>query len=159
MNHTQGFTLVEIIIVVAIITSTLVVGVSGYSAQVRSSQLRSDASILVDDLERTKQRVLSREVLNGTCVSLNGFTVAFTASSNRYTVTRNCSNMNLQVQSQELASTVFHTGTVASVTFTTPYAQLAANSQIIIRHPLSKQCIRIQVPTIGPVSSSDPYSC
>lgn len=159
MNHTQGFTLVEIIIVVAIITSTLVVGVSGYSAQVSSSQLRSDASILVDDLERTKQSLLSREVLNGSCTTLNGFTVVFTANSNVYTVTRNCSNMNLQVKSQELTSTIFHTGTVGSVTFTVPYAQVSATSQIIIRHPTGKQCISIQVPMIGPVSNSDPYSC
>lgn len=159
MINTRGFTLIEVIIVVAIITSTLVVGVSGYNTQVRNSALKSDASIVVDDLERTKQRVLSREVSNGICVSLLGYPVTFQVNGNVYTITRTCSTTSLEVLRQELKSTVIHSGTTPSIFFSAPYAQVASDSQVIIRHPGSRECIRIFVPMIGPVSSSEPYSC
>jgi type IV pilus assembly protein PilE len=90
MKRARGFTLLELMIVVAIVAILAAFALSNYSKQVRKSR-RSDAKQVITALALLEEKYRSEHTTYGTVSDISGsttspyYTIALTASSNTAT--------------------------------------------------------------------------
>lgn len=167
--HTQanGFTLVEIIIIMAITVIFLGVGTNGYVNSARRKGLEKDAELMVSALQVAKAYTLSRNIAGDTALppcQLAGYTVGIPVGGSTYTLTRRCTNttpLTKLIETKRLESTVIFSVSPApaNVIFTVPYGAVAATKTVVIRSAQLRQCIQIIISPYSAIRANEPYSC
>lgn len=159
----RGFTLVEIIVVMAIMGITLVVGTTAYTNQARERQMKQDAEKIVNEIQSMKQNVLARNVQSDTSCNLQGYFLTSLAGSSNYTINRRCNippfSYNGLHHSGTLVHTYFDSASDVSIHILYPYAVANEDYEIILRYKYSNRCMRINVQKYQSVVLSDPYDC
>lgn len=157
----SGFTLVEIIVVMAIMGIFLVVGTTTYTTQVREKELKADADQLINELDKVKQDVLARNVFGYTTCNHNGISLyGYTLPNATYNVVLHCVSTTHDIREGTLRySYIAATVPFAQIYFPYPYAVLQNTQQLVIHHNSSNRCININLGPYTPASTSDPYDC
>jgi len=161
MDKNKGFTLIELIVVIAIITLFAGLSLSGYRNLNEQSKLRSDARKMADVLELAKTKSSSAELYNNACTNFNGYQVAILGNS--YSLNFCCdAACATPVQSYDLQSNISvitGTGTVQFLPLTTG-AALSFTPPVRIKNSMTNQCMDVNISPIGLVDiSTYLFSC
>lgn len=82
----RGYTLVELLIVVAIISIMSVMSFAGYGTSQKNVILRQEAQKLVLDLRRAQNMAMNVSQLSSSEIPLGGYGIRFVLSSGSYTI-------------------------------------------------------------------------
>lgn len=158
-----GFTLVEIIVVMAIMGITLVVGTTAYTNQARERQMRQDAEKIVNEIHSMKQNVLARNVQSDTSCDLQSYYLTALAGSSNYTINRRCNvppfSYNSLYHNGTLENSYFDSVSDINIHILYPYAVANLDYEIILHYKYSNRCMRINVQQYQSVVLSDLYDC
>jgi prepilin-type N-terminal cleavage/methylation domain-containing protein len=94
-GRNSGFTMIELLLVIAIMAGIFSAGIVNYRDFSRRQQLQSASRMIKADLRLTQERALAQEKPAG-CQTLYGFRFSRLAS-NRYSVARTCINSGTMV--------------------------------------------------------------
>ena len=157
----QGFTIVEIIVVMAIMGIFLVVGTTTYTNQVHEKELKADADQLVNELDKVKQDVLARNVFGYTNCDHNGISLyGYSLPNSTYNVVLHCNVTWYDIRQGTLRySYMMATEPFIQIYYPYPYGVLQNNEQVILHHNTTNRCIRLTTGAYTPVVASDPYDC
>ncbi|MBP9691406.1 prepilin-type N-terminal cleavage/methylation domain-containing protein [Candidatus Woesebacteria bacterium] len=156
MKDQNGFTLIEIIVILVIIGIGMTAGIGGYITQVRMSQLKRDANRVVDDLDRARQLTMARDT-KGVYCDTNSYSLEFIGATGNYNLRHTC-GLTVSVETAtKLESTQFVSN--STINFTEPYGAPAGVSTFLLKHPSLNKCIVFTVPVTGPVTISEPQGC
>jgi len=157
----QGFTLVEIIVVMAIMGIFLVVGTTTYTNQAHEKELKADADQIVNELEKVKQDVLARNVFGYTTCDHNGISLyGYSLPNSTYNVVLHCVTTTYDIRQGTLRySYIAATEPFLQIYFPYPYGVLLNSKQAVIHHKTTNRCIRIDIGPYTPVTATDPYDC
>jgi len=128
MKRAQGFTLLELMIVVAIIAILAGLAISGYQKQIRKSR-RAEAKQALSDLALRYEKYRSNNTVYGTCDEVNS--------------PSNCTSFNALFSYYTVAVTFPSSGTCPST-----LAKSNANSFILTATPKNAQTADTQCATI-----------
>ncbi len=161
MKDQNGFTLIEVIVILVIIGIGMTAGIAGYTTQVRISQLKRDADRIIDDLDRARQLTIARDTRGAYCLT-HSYSMEFTGATGNYTLKHTCETNPANftttiVTTTKLESTLFPAS--STINFSEPYGEIPADSTLIVKHPSLEKCIEIIIRVAGPVSISDPQAC
>lgn len=161
MKQENGFTLVEIIVVMAVMGIFMVVGTTTYSNQIREKELKADADQLVNELDKVKQDVLSRNVFGYTTCDYNGISLyGYLLPNATYNVVLHCDTTTYDIRQATLRNSyIVNTEPFLQIYFPYPYGILLNNEQAVIHHNNTNRCINVNIGPYSPVTSSDPYDC
>lgn len=86
MKKSAGFTLIELMIVVAIVSILLAVAIPSYNSQMRKSR-RAEAKQILSDMQLQQEKWRSSHATYGTSTSVSTSNVPIPATSTYYTIT------------------------------------------------------------------------
>ncbi len=155
----KGFTLIEIIVVMAIIVIFITVSTRTYSQQVRERQLKKDADLILNELDRMKMDMIARDVNGDQNCALAGRVIFFTIDASDYIIRLQCGAYFGFDRQGTLENSVIGSGSSTTVQFTYPYGTASTNTSIIIKHNSSNRCIQLQLGPNTPAHYGDPYDC
>ncbi|HZQ29663.1 MAG TPA: prepilin-type N-terminal cleavage/methylation domain-containing protein [Patescibacteria group bacterium] len=107
MRDSLGFTLLEIIIVFAVIAILSAIGIVSFVSYSRVQSLQTSASTLSSTLSLARSRAISqaKPTQCGTQI-LNGYKVLLNTASNSYELDAICSNFSYVIQTQKLPANI-----------------------------------------------------
>lgn len=149
----KGFTLLEVIIVLAIIAALTVGAISSYRGFDQIKRLEADSEAFIEGLELAKKQASSGQK---PCVDYEGqYSVTWT--SDQFVVTPvGCSS----IQTYRFKGNTIDTGT-ASVAFNSlgRGTSLSTDLCVLIRNVYHDQCQKITIETSGTASSESNANC
>ena len=159
----NGFSLIELIIVISIITIFISISVSIYRNSVNEHLFQEDVNLVVSILEQTKQRTIARDTSpQVSCTTFESYNLLINPSNNIIIQEFQCDGIitNLNIYEMEW-STINSPSVETRLEFTSPYGNLssAIDQTISLRSPSIEKCINIIIPIIGTITVSDPFSC
>ena len=165
-----GFTLIEIIVVISIMTILLGVGTVSYNYFNQQKSVEKDAEFIRDKINITRERAVNRDIAANTgCVNFDRYELSFNVTSNpqSFTVTLFCTNPNVQrvVDTFNLdGSRVINPNSNFVVQFISPYGCTnascnAASRTIIFENNTGQQCISITIDALGKSTIGQSYAC
>ena len=160
----KGFTLIEIIIVVGIISIMVGGGVRVYSNTVAGRQLDKEADGLMNILQRAKDRSVARDISPLTpspgCTNFVGYSVMIRPDET-YEDRITCDSTITVLNTYTLTNLeFFRLTTDVRLNFTYPYGSLSTADRLIeIRSDRIDRCINITIPQLGPLNKSDIFAC
>ena len=92
MNRSAGFTLIELIVTIAIAAIVLVMGVPSFQDTIRNNRLATQANELISALNLARSEAIKRGVTVSICKSANGSTCGGSGWSNGWIVFVNRDN-------------------------------------------------------------------
>lgn len=103
MRNSRGFTLLEIVIVFAVIAILSAIGIAAFVSYSRVQSLQTSASTLSSTLSLARSRAISQAKPTD-CGSqiLNGYKVVLNTAANSYELDAICSNFSYVIQTQKL---------------------------------------------------------
>lgn len=153
----QGYTLVELIIGIVIISIVFTIGYAGYRQFSRRQALTGVSQTLIADLRVAQQLALTgQKPLGATCLKLRGYTFTRVSSSN-YKIYATCDNngstVNHETKSVDLATGVGLTATTNSILFKVlgQGTDLLGSNVLRLTHTGSTSAAQITVGTGGNV--------
>ncbi|QQS43576.1 type II secretion system protein [Candidatus Roizmanbacteria bacterium] len=157
----QGFTLVEIIVVMAVMGIFLVVGTTTYTNQVHEKELKTDADRIVNEIEKARQDVLARNVFGYTACNHNGISLyGYSLPNSTYNIVLHCVTTWHNIREGTLEhSYIARTEPFLQIYFPYPYGVLMNNELVTIHHNTTNRCININTGPYTPATASDPYDC
>lgn len=87
----DGYSLIELLVVMAIIAILAVFGIAAYQQFNKTQTLRQAAMTVKNDLRKAQTRAMASEKPTTGCTALDGYKVSFT-SANTYQIQAKCSN-------------------------------------------------------------------
>ena len=161
----KGFTLVELIIVVGIITIVVGGSIRIYSLSFAQRQLDKEADGLMNVLQSAKDRSVARDISPLTpspgCTNFVGYSV-FIQSNGAFEERIICDLASTTLDQHSLTNVVFNSLSPSpmQLTFTYPYGSLNTVTRLItIKNDRIDRCITITVPQLGPLNKSDMFAC
>jgi len=114
----QGFTLIEMLVVLSFIGILTSLGIASYSSYNSSQSVQSSATDVETLLASAKSRAIS-QVIPSSCGTnpLTGYQVDFTISAGQYTLSAICGSKQVQSTNALPSQITFATGSTASVLF------------------------------------------
>lgn len=156
----SGFTIVELMVIVVIMGIVMVVGGRGYVNQVRETELKRDAQQIVDDMERARQKAISRDTEGVVECSVLSYAIGFSVNYGFYGITRKCEDNNYDnLVWSTMKSSIIQSATPYTIDFNYPYGTPNSTQQVVVTHKTLGRCITIEVNSVGVVSISDPVQC
>jgi prepilin-type N-terminal cleavage/methylation domain-containing protein len=169
----QGFTLIELIIVVMIMSLFVGIGYSTYTKQIQAKKLDKAVNAFVDVLYQTRDRTISRDLAHGVvgCTEFGGYRVRIRITPSDPTtdndfrqqfVCTTPSSIRGQGTWNEMDGMEFKLAADTYVTFTYPSgcttsACTAANMVITIKNPNINTCKDVTINALGNITTSDVY--
>lgn len=132
--HTSyGFTLIEIMVVIAFIGILTSLGIAAYSSYNSSQEVQSSASNFESMLNTAKSRSLT-QVIPSSCATnpVTGYEVDVVVGAQQYTLSVDCGTKQVMTTNNLPPNVVFGNGSTASTFFTISSGTLAAQSTVII---------------------------
>ncbi len=161
----KGFTLIEIIIVVGIISIIIGGSVRIYSNTIAERQLDKQADGLMNILQSAKDRSVARDISPLTplpgCTNFVGYSV-FIQSNGVFEERILCDLASTTLDQHSITNVVFNSLSPSpmQLTFTYPYGSLDTATRLItIKSDRIDRCITITVPQLGPLNKSDMIAC
>lgn len=102
--HRSGFTLIELVVVIAIIGLLVGGSVAGYVQLNNRQVVQTSAQGLISVMRQAQQRALSGKKPTSGCTTLTGYRVA--GSGNSYTLDAVCSNATITIGSYKTSPNV-----------------------------------------------------
>lgn len=129
----NGFTLIELMIVVAFISILTSLGIAAYSSYNSSQEVQSSASNFESMLSTAKSRSLT-QVIPASCGNnpVTGYEVDVTLGGQQYTLSVDCGTKQVVTTNNLPPNVDFGNGSTASTFFTISNGNLAAQSSVII---------------------------
>jgi prepilin-type N-terminal cleavage/methylation domain-containing protein len=166
-KQTKGFSLIELIIVVATVLFFSGLLLTQYGNFIEQSRLKTEANKLRDVLELAKKKTLAREIVSSCITGFDGYKVNI--NSNDYNVLFCCGDTcdsNNPVLSSSLTS---QTNTVSIVSGTGSIqfipslkgTSLTSDTTITLKNTAigsSNKCIQVTVTKVGIVGVADSFS-
>ncbi len=173
INRKHGFTLIEIIIVISIMTLFLGAGFVSYNSFGQQKQLEQDAEMLRDRLSIIRERTVDRDITtNSNCAQFNGFRLRIDLPAGNFLTYFRCGQPPT-ITETAIASENFSLNS-ARIAFPTvdrdylflyPYGCDTAdcstnrvNSLIRLRNQNNTQCMDVNIDKLGNTSFTRPYN-
>jgi len=161
MKKFKGFTLIELIVVIGIVSLFTEIFIARYNENTGRLRLRSEAKKLIDVLELAKKKALSADLIPtpGTpkktfCTDFSGYRVAIASGS--YSLLFGCSLVYSPVQNYNLTTNI----TVTTGTGNYNFSPLMINPSFIsntirLRNSSISKCVDISISAIGIVELNE----
>lgn len=160
-NMKNGYTLIELIVVLAIMGLVTSLGFAFYNSYTQNVQLNQEASRLMDALTLAQTKSLSPEACGGLTPVNQGYQVVTTNAS--YSLQLCC---GVQSGSCNTSSTIqnytlppYITLTSATIQFQTLSAGVIGAGSVTLKNTNSSKCIDTTINASGAISQSSPYGC
>ncbi len=129
MRNSRGFTLLEIIIVFAVIATLSAIGIASFVSYSRIQSLETAKSTLSSTLSLARSRAISQaKPTNCGSQILNGYKVVLNTAANTYELDAICSGFSYVIQTQKLPVNI--TFDVIRTTSTSFYFPVIVNGTI-----------------------------
>ena len=167
MKKLEGFTLIEVIIVIIIIGIFIFGSTASFSTSTADQQLKKDAEMIVNNIQLARELVYSRNIENKTiseCAKFEGYRLTFQFSSlNRELICRSLTNPTptvLPSNNFEYKTSVAATPTPQVRDFKVPDAKNNNSLTWTLKHKGKKRCIDIALGiNYSSPEVTNPYSC
>ena len=155
----EGFTLLEILIVISIIGTLSIVGVTSYSGFNQSKALEIESQEFVQILDLAKKRAFSNDKAG--CGSLDHYSITIdTENSVDYDLTAVCEGGSInQTLSYHLDSAVIFQQYQSAESRFNPNSSGATSNCIIVKHSKLNQCQQVSVNSLGLIEIEDSEDC
>ena len=165
-----GFTLIEIIIVIAIMGTLLGVGTVSFNYFNQQKSVEKDAEFIRDKINLTRQRTVNRDIAANTgCNTFDKYELRFSVTSNpqSFTVRLYCTNPNVQTDINTFnldGSRIINPNTFFVIPFLSPYGCRnagcnAAAQTIIFENDSGQKCINVTIDALGKSTIGQTYDC
>lgn len=154
MKKLKGFTLIELIVVIGIVSLFTEIFIARYNENTGRLRLRSEAKKLVDVLELAKKKALTADLFDKNCTDFRGYRVAI--SSGSYLLSFGCASAYSAVQNYNLTTNI----TVTTGTGNYNFSPLMINPSFIsntirLRNSSISKCVDISISAIGIVELNE----
>ena len=148
MKKLKGFTLIELIVVIGIVSLFTEIFIARYNENTGQLRLRSEAKKLIDVLELAKKKALTGDLFDKNCSNFTGYRVTIT--SNSYLLLFGCSSVYSTLQSYNLTTNI----AVATGTGNYNFTPLIINpvfafDTIRFKNSVINKCVDVTISPIG----------
>ena len=159
----KGFTLIEIIVVVAIIAVVIGAAVAAYGTGARKQNFEKDIVTFVDVLNSMRNRTIARDVNGRSCSNGVRYFVDINEAANTFTSKQRCDDSS-GVTNHDLVTYAFKNSDFLNVSlpqilFTYPYGYVPPPQIVIdITSTETNQCKTVTISPVGTIDVID-YDC
>ena len=148
MDKSKGFTLIELIVVMGILSIFSGIFLARYNENASQLKLKNEAKKLIDVLELAKKKALTADLFDKNCTDFTGYRVII--SSGSYSLSFGCASVYSVVQNYNLLTNI--TATVGTGNYN--FSPLMINPNFIsntirLKNSAISKCIDILVSPIG----------
>lgn len=162
MYSKKGFTLIELIIVMSIITIFFGVSVAVYKNSLDEKRLTIDIKLLESVIQETKQRARARDISPmTTCGVFESYNLVIDPVAHSVSQRFLCDGNTVTIR-----DTVFKHTTIIQPTSITTLQFISSTGEhinpeltIVLKNSVTNMCVNVLIPKISSVVVGDPYSC
>lgn len=160
-NMKHGFTLIEIIIIIAILLFSSNLAFSFYHQYINETELKAEVNKIIDVIDLAKKKSISSEISqNISCENFNGYYVSFLTNKN-YSIgvccDSSCSGDSIILNNFSLKNNIVFTNYPSDIIIFSPITgELKENFTIslIVKHLLINNCYQILINKQGIINNS-----
>jgi prepilin-type N-terminal cleavage/methylation domain-containing protein len=156
----KGFTLIEIIIVIIIMTVILGAATASYQGSSQEKRLQSDATKVADIVRVARDKTVNREIPTsvGNCTTFDGYRVNFTMP-NRYSLRLFCDGVMRQESRYVFTYAEISELPVADLVFTYPLARTSGVFTVFLKNTSINRCKLVTIDLNGNTTIADSEAC
>ena len=154
MDKSKGFTLIELIVVMGILSIFSGIFLAQYNENASQLKLKNEAKKLIDVLELAKKKALTADLFDKNCTDFTGYRVII--SSGSYSLSFGCASVYSVVQNYNLLTNI--TATVGTGNYN--FSPLMINPNFIsntirLKNSAINKCVNISISPIGIVELNE----
>ena len=148
MDKNKGFTLIELIVVIGIVSLFTGIFIARYNESANQLKLRNEAKKLVDTLELAKKKALTADLFDKNCTDFRGYRVII--GSGNYSLNFNCGGVYTEVQNYNLTLN----NSIIAGTGNYDFPPMMVNpifpaTVILVKNSLINKSIKVNISSIG----------
>lgn len=148
MKKLKGFTLIELIVVIGILSLFTGIFIARYNENTGQLRLRSEAKKLVDVLELAKKKALTADLFDKNCTDFRGYRVI--VGSGNYSLSFNCGGVYTEVQNYNLTLNNSIIAGTGNYDFTPMMVNpIFPATVILVKNSLINKSIKVNISSIG----------
>jgi prepilin-type N-terminal cleavage/methylation domain-containing protein len=148
MDKNKGFTLIELIVVIGIVSLFTGISIAKYNENASQLKLRNEAKKLVDVLELAKKKALTGDLLDKNCADFRGYRVII--GSGNYSLNFNCGGTYTEVQNYNLTTNNSIIGGTGNYDFTPLMINpIFPATAISVKNSSINKSIKVNISSIG----------